>query len=91
MVKLEELSLDQKRTYSFLKSLLPIWEGAKRGIVVKTNGIRSISTNYERGNIVIYRKSGLVEGNILIGREANGGLGYIHAGVPESYVEEIVE
>lgn len=89
MVKLEELSIHQKKNYSLLKSLLPFWKDAKIGLITETRGIRSISTDYQIGNVVLYKKISLKSKGICIGKEVRGEIGHIHTDVPESYVEEI--
>ncbi|MFH1365457.1 MAG: hypothetical protein ABIH28_02660 [archaeon] len=91
MVKLEELSISQKRTYSLLKSLHHSWEEAKIGMIIETRGSRSISADYQIGNIVLYKKISLKSEQLCIGREVSGEIGSINTEVPESYVEEITE
>ena len=92
MVKLEELSMDQKRKYSLIKGSHNFKEGLKIGLVIETQGIRYISANYEKEEIVLYKPMNQSrQEKIIIQKLTENGLGQVQVGIPKEYVEEITE
>ena len=91
MVKLEELSINQKDEYPFLKRVLPSWKEAKLGVVLEARGESFIIADYEKDQIILYKPiDELISDKIMIQKLTRDSLGYMHV-IPKRYVEEITE